>query len=226
MARTSTSSDKSSSRSSDAQRQEMDAYALLEEDHKRVQKLFKEFEGRPRGPRGHAPAGRDRLRRARDPRRLEEELFYPMLSAALEEDDQELVAEAHVEHDSAKQLIEQLRSLQPGDPMYAATFTVLGGTSIITSKRSARRSSSRRSAPRSTPTSWASSSRSASRRCRKAAAGAVTASRSAPVAAAPMIKCRPRRWIANRSRNGPAAAGAGDREHRRLIHPKLLKTAQ
>jgi hemerythrin-like domain-containing protein len=128
MARTSTSSDKSSSRSSGTRSgKEMDAYALLEEDHKRVQKLFKEFE---KADREDLEAMRRLVETACDELEihaaLEEELFYPMLSAALEEDDQELVAEAHVEHDSAKQLIEQLRSLQPGDPMYAATFTVLG----------------------------------------------------------------------------------------------------
>jgi hemerythrin-like domain-containing protein len=128
MARTSTSSDKSSSRSTGTRGgKEMDAYALLEEDHKRVQKLFKQFE---KADREDVEAMRELVETACDELELhaalEEELFYPALSAALDEEDQELVAEAHVEHDSAKQLIEQLRSLQPGDPMYAATFTVLG----------------------------------------------------------------------------------------------------
>lgn len=34
--------------------------------------------------------------------------------------------EAEVEHDSAKILIRQLERMKPGDPKYAATFTVLG----------------------------------------------------------------------------------------------------
>jgi hypothetical protein len=34
--------------------------------------------------------------------------------------------EAQIEHKSAKLLIQDLESMQPGDPMYAATFTVLG----------------------------------------------------------------------------------------------------
>lgn len=128
MARSNTSSEKSSSRSTATRSgKEMDAYALLEEDHKRVQKLFKEFE---KADREDTDAMRQLVETACDELEihaaLEEELFYPMLSAALEEDEQELVAEAQVEHDAAKQLIEQLRSLQPGDPMYAATFTVLG----------------------------------------------------------------------------------------------------
>jgi pseudouridine-5'-phosphate glycosidase len=34
--------------------------------------------------------------------------------------------EAEVEHKSAKQLIQDLERMQSSDPMYAATFTVLG----------------------------------------------------------------------------------------------------
>jgi hypothetical protein len=34
--------------------------------------------------------------------------------------------EAEVEHKSARTLIEELEGMQPDDPMFAATFTVLG----------------------------------------------------------------------------------------------------
>ena len=34
--------------------------------------------------------------------------------------------EAQVEHQSAKELIAQLENMEPSDPLYAATFTVLG----------------------------------------------------------------------------------------------------
>jgi hypothetical protein len=54
---------------------------------------------------------------------VEEEIFYPAVRAAIEDDD--LMNEAQVEHQSAKDLIEQLEGMDASDPMYAATFTVL-----------------------------------------------------------------------------------------------------
>jgi iron-sulfur cluster repair protein YtfE (RIC family) len=57
---------------------------------------------------------------------LEEELFYPALAAAARDDDQDLVLEAQVEHNSAKQLIAQLEQMSPQDDSYQATFKVLG----------------------------------------------------------------------------------------------------
>ena len=49
--------------------------------------------------------------------------FYPAVRAAIEDDD--LMNEAQVEHDSAKDLIEQLEGMDATDPMYHATFKVL-----------------------------------------------------------------------------------------------------
>jgi len=57
---------------------------------------------------------------------LEEELFYPALAAAAKDDDQDLVREAQIEHNSAKQLIAQLEQMSPQDDSYQATFKVLG----------------------------------------------------------------------------------------------------
>jgi iron-sulfur cluster repair protein YtfE (RIC family) len=55
---------------------------------------------------------------------LEEEIFYPAVREAIEDED--IMNEAQVEHDSAKELISQLEGMKPDDPMYAAIFTVLG----------------------------------------------------------------------------------------------------
>ena len=41
-------------------------------------------------------------------------------------EDEDLMNEAAVEHESAKTLIAQLENMEPGDPNYYATFTVLG----------------------------------------------------------------------------------------------------
>jgi hypothetical protein len=54
---------------------------------------------------------------------LEEEMFYPAVREALE--DEELVAEAEVEHETAWMLIEQLDNMAPDDPNFHATFIVL-----------------------------------------------------------------------------------------------------
>ena len=55
---------------------------------------------------------------------LEEEIFYPAVREAIEDED--LMNEAAVEHETAKMLIEQLENMGPDDPNYFATFTVLG----------------------------------------------------------------------------------------------------
>lgn len=114
-------------RSTSHSRKSTDAYALLQEDHKHVQKMFKRFE---KMDREDADAMRELVETAcmelEIHTQLEEELFYPALREAGDEEKSHLLDEAQVEHDSAKQLIAELRELQPDDPRYAATFTVLG----------------------------------------------------------------------------------------------------
>lgn len=55
---------------------------------------------------------------------VEEEFLYPALRDAFDEID--LIDEAEVEHGLARQLIGELESMQPGDDLYDAKFTVLG----------------------------------------------------------------------------------------------------
>lgn len=114
-------------RTTSRSRKSTDAFSLLEEDHKRVQKMFKQFE---KLDREDTDAMRELVETACAELELhaqiEEELFYPALREAGDEEKSHLLDEAEVEHDSAKQLIAQIRELQPDDPRYAATFTVLG----------------------------------------------------------------------------------------------------
>ena len=51
---------------------------------------------------------------------------WPAVAAAVNEKDDDLVQEAQVEHNSAKQLIAQLEQMTPQDDSYQATFKVLG----------------------------------------------------------------------------------------------------
>ena len=100
-------------------------FDLLKEDHEKVKKAFKEFE---KLDRQDAETCRQLILATCEDLKvhttLEEEVFYPALREAMEEED--IMNEAAVEHETAKMLIEQLENMEPDDPNYFATFTVLG----------------------------------------------------------------------------------------------------
>ena len=101
------------------------AIDLLKEDHEKVQKAFKQFE---KMDRADSEGCRELVERVcadlRVHTTLEEEIFYPAVREAIEDED--IMNEAAVEHETAKMLIEQLENMEPDDPNYFATFTVLG----------------------------------------------------------------------------------------------------
>jgi hemerythrin superfamily protein len=104
----------------------MGAIAMLIADHKKVQKAFKDFEKLKEG--NNKRAKQDIVRQTCADltvhTRIEEEIFYPAARKAIKDGD--LMDEATVEHAGAKDLIAQLESMQPGDDLYDAKFTVLG----------------------------------------------------------------------------------------------------
>lgn len=106
-----------------------DVCDLLDADHKAVKKMFKEFdalcESRARG------AAKQRLDLAREicvaltvHAQVEEEIFYPALRAAFSETD--LIAEAEVEHQTAKDLIAQIQTSETANEVFDAKVKVLG----------------------------------------------------------------------------------------------------
>ena len=101
------------------------AIQMLKEDHDKVKKAFKEFE---KMDRGDTETVRQVVKSVCEDLKvhttLEEEIFYPAVRAAIEDED--IMNEAAVEHETAKNLIEQLENMGPDDPNYFATFTVLG----------------------------------------------------------------------------------------------------
>jgi hemerythrin superfamily protein len=106
------------------------ALEMLKDDHKMVQKLFDQYrklmkeEGNEREKQNIAEQVCDMLTIHAQ---IEEELFYPAVRRAMEEkQDKEIVYEALVEHDGAKDLIAQMEEMSPGDKYYDATFKVLG----------------------------------------------------------------------------------------------------
>jgi iron-sulfur cluster repair protein YtfE (RIC family) len=101
-----------------------DAITLLKADHDEVKEAFEEFEKMDH----EDAAALEKLvthvcEELKAHTTVEEEIFYPAVRAAIEDDD--LMNEAQVEHDSAKELIEQLDGMDATDPMYAPTFKVL-----------------------------------------------------------------------------------------------------
>jgi hemerythrin-like domain-containing protein len=104
----------------------IDAITLLTQDHKAVQKIFKEFDKLKQNGGSDDEKSELGTRACQEltvHAQIEEEIFYPAVRAAIE--DQDLMDEAEVEHGTAKELIAQLESMEPGDDMYDARFTVL-----------------------------------------------------------------------------------------------------
>lgn len=112
-----------------ATRSEKDACDLLDADHKAVKKLFKAYEELMKS-RGRTVAQKKMdlahqiCNELTVHAQIEEEIFYPALRAALKDTD--MLAEAEVEHASAKDLIAQIEGAGTVDEMFDAKVTVLG----------------------------------------------------------------------------------------------------
>jgi hemerythrin superfamily protein len=103
-----------------------DAIAMLTQDHRMVQQLFKDFEkGKEKmDDETKAELVRTACQELTIHAQLEEELFYPAVREAIESHD--ILDEAEVEHTTAKQLIGELERMKPDNELYDAKFTVLG----------------------------------------------------------------------------------------------------
>jgi hemerythrin superfamily protein len=103
-----------------------DAISLLVADHVRVAKLFAEFAALKEqgGDDAKSALAAQIVDELTVHTALEEELFYPAVREAIDDDD--LMDEALVEHAGAKQLIAQLQAADPDDELYDAKVTVLG----------------------------------------------------------------------------------------------------
>jgi hypothetical protein len=106
-----------------------DAIALLMDDHRRVKELFDEFKKfQESGQEGYEDLKQELMdavcAELKIHAQIEEELFYPPVREALRDDD--LMNEAEVEHQSFKDLIEEIEDGNAGDGMTCARFIVLG----------------------------------------------------------------------------------------------------
>ena len=102
-----------------------DALSMLKADHDKVRKMFKDFEKLDtEEDQEKAQLVKQACMELKIHSQLENEIVYPAIREAIEDDD--LMDEALVEHEAAEELISQLEQMQPGDEMYDAKFTVLG----------------------------------------------------------------------------------------------------
>ena len=99
-----------------------DAVALLKADHRAVEKLFSQFETAKEEGRKQQIAEQICLE-LRVHTQIEEEIFYPTSREFLPDD--EIVNEAIVEHQAAKDLIDQIEAMSPSDEMFDAKLSVL-----------------------------------------------------------------------------------------------------
>jgi hemerythrin superfamily protein len=99
-----------------------DAVSDLMADHRKVEDLFKQYEKAKADPAKKQQVFAQIAMELKVHTSLEEEIFYPASREFVEED---MVNEAVVEHQAAKDLIAQIEGMQPDDEMYDAKVTVL-----------------------------------------------------------------------------------------------------
>jgi hemerythrin superfamily protein len=103
----------------------MDAIRLLKEDHKQVKQWFQRFDKSDDDNEKQELANQI-CEALTLHAQIEEEIFYPAAYDALDEDGDDLVDEANVEHDTAKNLIAEIQEMSVGEPLFDAKVKVLG----------------------------------------------------------------------------------------------------
>lgn len=103
----------------------MDAITLLKNDHKAVEKLFKQFE--KTGDRAHATRRKiveQLIEELSKHAAIEEQLFYPVTRATVPEVEDDAL-ESLEEHHIVKWVLHELEGMDPADERYEAKVTVL-----------------------------------------------------------------------------------------------------
>ena len=108
-------------------RKKDDAILLLKQDHREVEGLFKEFEQLEKaGESAVEQVIATACTELKIHDKLETEIFYPAVrEQAAEEEVEDLLNEAEVEHNSVRSLIETIEGMNASDPKRNAHFTVL-----------------------------------------------------------------------------------------------------
>ena len=104
-----------------AEKEKLDAIALLKKDHRTVEDLFADFEKASGDGRKQKLAEQICLELSVHAQ-IEEEIFYPACEGKVEDD---LLKESYVEHDGAKVLIAEIMGGEPSDEFYDSKVKVL-----------------------------------------------------------------------------------------------------
>lgn len=103
-----------------------DPVAIIKNDHKTVEGLFKEYEGLGDGAHVTKRKVVDQIIEALTIHAdMEETICYPRFLKAFNKEDDKMVEEAYVEHAGAKNLLANLRTLQPEEAEFDASVKVL-----------------------------------------------------------------------------------------------------
>ena len=99
----------------------VDAIALLKADHRKVERLFEQFEAATGAAKKQALATQI-CTELTVHATIEEEIFYPACEGRVEDD---LLNEGYVEHDGAKVLIAEIEAGHPDEQFYDSKVKVL-----------------------------------------------------------------------------------------------------
>jgi hemerythrin-like domain-containing protein len=109
-----------------SQNAQKDAIELLKADHKKVQDLFKKFEKVKDDEEASNELIRTACMELQIHDKIETEIFYPALEAQADEDElEDLLGEAQVEHETVRELIEKLEGIEGDSRQQHAHFKVL-----------------------------------------------------------------------------------------------------
>ena len=115
------------SKSGTASKSQPLAIELLTSDHRKVEDLFDQYESEKDGDESAKQALAQKIcNELKVHAQVEEELFYPWVRENVDEDDLEMLEEALVEHQSAKDLIAQIEAGGDADEVFDAKVKVLG----------------------------------------------------------------------------------------------------
>jgi iron-sulfur cluster repair protein YtfE (RIC family) len=102
------------------------ATAQLREDHRKVKRLFADFDRCEEGEESRMKELFEEIKAELQVHtQIEEEIFYPAMQGSEDEDVKETVLEAHEEHKVAKTLLAELSELSPEDETFCAKMYVL-----------------------------------------------------------------------------------------------------
>jgi hemerythrin superfamily protein len=102
----------------------MDAITLLKQDHKTVERLFKQFEKSEDDPKQSRKVADEIIKELSVHAAIEEQIFYPAVREAMPDAD-DTILEALEEHHVAKWLLSEIDGMPPTAERFRAKTTVL-----------------------------------------------------------------------------------------------------